>query len=305
MYQNSITSTALVLCLPFFALVFCGCSNSAASRQQEKLLAQLDSNQVVMTEFTRQQTGEVLKIMNDKLQDPALSERAKIWQPRARQITDHTKAITASIEKIISQLDTFTVYDLFTRHNEGRDLFTQLVKYKSNVLKADERIYTEFNKKIMPSINLADSNSEIAAGKYIKQNISHLSRKEAIVLLHKLEQQATLTECRLISYCNNHIALGCMLSMEISSVLVSQSSTILQQGETLTIAAGIGSFSAKAQPKIIINGKLIDREDDPVAYYKMKITQGKGKYSIPVHIDYIDENGIAASHEVIVDYTVR
>jgi hypothetical protein len=305
MYQNSTNGSLLVYGLLFLALSFYSCGSAPFNKQQQRLLAQLDSNQLVMTTFTRQQTNEILRMMIDKLSDPRLSEKAKVWYPKAMQVNDCTKAITTVIKKISTLLDTFTVHQLFTKQEEGRNLYGQLVKYKDGVLATDSSIYMEFATEIMPEISITATNAEKAAGNYIKQNILNLSKKETIALLNKLEQQAALTAYRLTEFCNYRVALGCSLGMEVASVLVSQNSTVFQPGETLTITAGIGSYASKANPKITINGEKLSTDNHAVAYYKMKVNQPKGKYTIPVTIAYIDENGNAMTREAVVEYTIR
>jgi hypothetical protein len=42
-----------------------------------------------------------------------------------------------------------------------------------------------------------------------------------------------------------------------------------------------------------------------VAFYKLKAGQKKGKYSIPVVIEYLDASGIKKTSHVNVDYKVQ
>jgi hypothetical protein len=302
MYQNSTASTPLVLCLLFFVFIFCGCGKSSASKQQERLLAQLDSNQVVMTEFTRRQTDQLLKATEERLNEPVSSEKAKIWQLKMMQIKEYTKTITTYLQNLYKQLGTATVYEVFVKGIKGKDLYHQLFEYKKNILKTDESLYEEFFRTIGPKTDTAD-NTAISQD-YIRQYLTGLTNAQAGVFLRKLEQQLALNENRLITYCFYQTSAN-ICGIFKSSAMVSQSSSVVQKGEYLSIMAGIGSYSARANPKIIINGKQINMGNDPVAYYKMKINHGKGKYSIPVQIDYLDEDGIATSREVIVEYSVR
>jgi hypothetical protein len=299
MYQNSTTGNLL-----FLISFLCGCDNSSADKQQERLLAQLDSSQVIMTEFTRRQTDQLLKAIEERLADPSSSEKAKIWQLKMMQIKEYTKSITTYLQDLPQQLAKSTVYQLCVKEIKGRELHHQLFEYKKNILNTDGDIYQEFFRTIGPKTDTAD-NASISKD-YIRQYLTGLTNAQAGVFLHKLEQQFALNENRLITYCFYQTRPVSFCGFNEISQIINQSSTVVQTGEVLTITAGIGQFSYRIKPVAIINGQTIPiTYENPVATYKLKIKEGVGKYSLPVQLQYLNQNGVMLTQNSNITYTVR
>lgn len=268
------------------------------------MLAQLDSNQVVMTELTRRQTDQLLKATEERLNDPFSSEKAKFWQLKMMQIKECTKSITAYLQGLYQQLGTANVYQVFVKGPEGKDLHHRLFEYKKSILNTDAAIYEEFFRTIGPKTDTADN--EIISENYIRQYLTGLTNAEASVFLHKLVQQIVLNENRLITYCFYKTTPISFCGFNEISEIVNQSSTVVQAGEVLTISAGIGQFSYRVKPVAIINGQAIPiTYDNPVATYKLKIKEGVGKYSLPVQLRYRDQNGAMLTWNTKITYTVR
>jgi hypothetical protein len=304
MYQNSTASTLLISCLIIFVSGFCGCASSSLSKQQQRLLAQLDSSQVVMTEFTRRQTDQLLKATAERLADPSSSEKAKKWQLKMMQIKEYTKSITTYLQNLHHQLATANVYQVFVKEIKGKELHHQLFEYKKNILNTDGDIYEEFFRTIGPKTDTAD-NTAISQD-YIRQYLTGLTNAQAGVFLHKLEQQFALNENRLITYCFYQTRPVSFCGFNEISQIINQSSTVVQTGEVLTITAGIGQFSYRIKPVAIINGQTIPiTYENPVAAYKLKIKEGVGKYSLPVQLRYLDPNGAMLTWNTKITYTVR
>lgn len=78
----------------------------------------------------------------------------------------------------------------------------------------------------------------------------------------------------------------------------------MQKGEIIEINAGVGAFSIKAEPNIVINGKHIDINSDGVAIYKFKSSSKPGKHYVPVSIEFIKPDGQKIKVEKKIEYTV-
>lgn len=257
-----------------------------------------------MTEFTSRQTDQLLKATEDRVMDPFSAEKAKIWHPKMMQIKECTKTIMAYLQGLHQQLATATVYQVFVKGQEGKDLHHQLFEYKKKILSTDEAIYEEFVRTIGPKTDTADNTP--ASENYTRQYLTGLTNAQAVAFLHKLEQQLVLNENRLITYCFYNTRPISFCGYNEISEIINQSSTVVQTGEELTITAGIGQFSNRIKPIAIINGQIIPiTNDNPVATYKLKIKEGVGKYSLPVQLRYLDENGVMLTRNSKVTYTVR
>ncbi|MFN9711082.1 MAG: gliding motility protein GldM, partial [Bacteroidota bacterium] len=84
--------------------------------------------------------------------------------------------------------------------------------------------------------------------------------------------------------------------------IVGANSTYLFPGQELQISAGIGAFSKNVKPLFTIGGRNIPMDDDGVALYKTNVGNTSG--SVPVKIQYKDQDGKDQVRELKIDYTV-
>jgi hypothetical protein len=85
---------------------------------------------------------------------------------------------------------------------------------------------------------------------------------------------------------------------------VTQSSSYVKAGEKIEINAGIGYLSTTLQPKITINQKLFQLNENGVAVYKFKTPLKAGKYYMSVKIEYTEQDGAKGLMEKNIEYTV-
>lgn len=103
----------------------------------------------------------------------------------------------------------------------------------------------------------------------------------------------------------NKLIPGCDLRQSSSSVLVGQSSQVVRKGGELIITAGVGTFSPVSSPKILINGKRIYLNEHALAEYRLRVSTLKGKYTVPVKIKYMNQDGEEVSQEFEIEYEVE
>lgn len=77
----------------------------------------------------------------------------------------------------------------------------------------------------------------------------------------------------------------------VYSAIVAQNSNAILPGEQLEIIAGVGSFSAAARPQALIDGKPCDLREDASFRYQITPKGKPGVYSIPVVMDFMNEDG--------------
>jgi hypothetical protein len=120
--------------------------------------------------------------------------------------------------------------------------------------------------------------------------------------LLKINTDIIAMENFVINYCN----LKCQSTVkEYNSleILVGQSSTILSPRETLTISAGMGEYSRRAQSKIKINGLNIEAYNG-MGVANIIVPKKPGEYKIPVEIEYIKQDGTSETKTVEIQYRV-
>jgi hypothetical protein len=295
-------------CLYLFVMGICiSCSGlSPRERQQRQLLAKLDSSLKRELVFIHQETDFVCSGLEQKTFDPQTSDRAKIWQPISKIIDAGAKETIREIDDMITLLDTRQAYDLLTKGPWSDSLYQLLARFRQTSLSADKQLLQEFRHTLIPHEGFNQTMPQEEVKKILRQDFSFLTNEEAKALLHYWQKEVALTANRLILYCFHQVPntiLGC--GWEMSMPLISQSQHILAPGETLTITAGVGYYISRANPTIYINGQAVPLTDNAVAFYKLKVGERKGKYSIPVVTEYLDASGFKKTSHINIDYKVQ
>lgn len=310
MYQSNAWTRPLALHFLLCLMIVAACTSctglSPRQRQQQQLVAKLDSSLKRELAFIHQETDFVYRGLEEKMFDVRTSERAKIWQPVSKIVDACAKETISEIDDMINLLDTRQAYDLFTKGPWSDSLYQLLARFRQTSLSADKQLLQEFQHTIIPHEGFNQTMPQEDVKKMLQQDFSFLTNEEAKALLHYWQKEVALTANRLILYCFYQVPntpLGC--GWEILKPLVSQSQQILAPGETLAITAGIGSYAIRANPSIQINGQAVPLTDNAVAYYKLKAGQQKGKYSIPIVIAYLNQNGVKMTSSTNVDYIVE
>jgi hypothetical protein len=295
MYQKSNSLTGVLFGLPAVLLFFCACNSTSAYEQQHKKLL---ATQQATLEFTRQQTTELNKAIENRLYDPQTAEKTRIWQPKAMQINAAAKSITSYIERLMAQAEKSTTDECIS-NQQVNDLYQQLYQYKKAILAADPEIKNLFANKVLKEFDSAND----LTGKSIAYYFEHGSKNEALLMLQNTVQEVALAENKTVTFCfHQTTAYSC--GLDYVQAMLTQNTTVLQTGEKLVIKAGIGAYTSRANPAISINGQPVS-VNNAVGTYSVKIKQGKGKYSIPVHIEYINQDGLSKTMSTTIDYTVK
>jgi gliding motility-associated protein GldM len=275
-----------------------------------------------------------------KLEDPQTAEKAKMWAPSAFKAQKISGDLTGYIEGLKNQLieesnpqmkdgkKEFTEGNLdaatriFDTKGEGPKLYKNLVDYKANLLNlldpsnypelTDEKLKDELRKtkerfeKELPldlSIPKSESNNT-PSGNIPKDwtiNYFHMTPTiAALTILSKFQSDIKNSEAHVIDELHKRIG-EVKIVFDKFDALVAPNATYLMPGDDLEIKAGIGAFSAAAQPKITINGSVQPLTADGTALWKTKVSSTG---TVKVKIDYAKPDGTIATVERDVKYTV-
>lgn len=301
-----------------FIIFFSSCSDNSESTINVFRAIEEGLQQSIKT---ISQSNEVIyHSLDERLADPRNRERTMIWQPKAIQVKNLSDSIIKYIRELkeelkneagpdnpgdkgSSQEGNLTVTDhVFESHGRGKELFEKLLKYRQEVLSVDSGWNVLFrNNIIVFTGNFDYTRNDTAA--FIRTYFNNIPLIATYAMLSKFENNVKIIENTLVTFCSNQID-GIIESYTVFRAIVGQSSNYIKAGDEIEITAGIGAFSVAARPRITINDKIIQITEGGVALYKLKTPLKAGKYSVPVKIEYTDEDGRKELMTKNIEYTV-
>jgi gliding motility-associated protein GldM len=259
--------------------------------------------------------------LTEMLADPQSAEKAKIWDPKAKQAQKLSEDMFNYIAGLQKELKTeagekpeapgvFKEDDLeaATRlfgngeggKNRGPELENKLKAYKAAMLAIDPAIKTEFEKSL--AVDGAQAVGQDGKPKEFTNAYFYMTPTvAALTILSKFQNNVKNAENQVVTYCHNQIGKVKVI-MDQAAVLVGQSSNYVMPGQEITITAGVGSYSSTASPKISINGSSV-AVDKGQGTYKLTASGG-GTRKVPVTVTYLDQNGVSKTETKEVEYTV-
>jgi gliding motility-associated protein GldM len=177
-----------------------------------------------------------------------------------------------------------------------------LKEYRDAILKVDPSIDSAFHTSL--PINLDKPKSDNRAGKTWEGAYFHMVPAIAgLTILSKFQNDVKTTENRVVQHCHNKVGEVSVV-FDSYGAIVGQSSNYLMPGQDIEINAGVGAFSKKAQPIIVIGGSTVAIGEDGAAHTKMA-GGGIGEHSIPVQVTFTNqETGKPQTITQVVKYTV-
>lgn len=265
-------------------------------------------------------TETIMTSLLDKTKDPATATRANLWYPRAQEATNLSKGVYNYIQELKdrilkeaggdpkdpnkpfkeSDLD-ITTRILITK-GEGKKLEQKLKEYRAAMLKIDPSIDSAFNATLPISLEKPASNTK--AGKTWEGAYFHMVPTVAgLTILSKFQNDVKTSENRVVQFCHNKVG-EVNVVFDSYAAIIGQSSNYLMPGQEIEITAGVGAFSKKAQPNIVINGQVVPIGEDGAAHTKLP-AGAIGSHSVPVRISYMNqETGKMETIERTIPYTV-
>ncbi|MBO9660326.1 MAG: hypothetical protein J7527_16010 [Chitinophagaceae bacterium] len=265
--------------LGFAVLSFCiSCRQSS---EKDALLQSLKQSLDRSARTINGSSSFALAQLHEKRMTPGTSYKAGIWLPKAELADKYKIQILQQIEMMIHNDE-----DNAAPINES-DLHTlkdRLKSYADSTIAIDAFIKREF------APIFADSTKNDLSPLTMLANLKRAkSNVERATILAQLKLTVTHSTNNVIQYCLEQIPSPCRFY--VYAPLITQYTHAVQSGEQVEIIAGIGSYSANAQPKTMIAGKRCIQKEDGTFRYQLTAKGKPGVYSIPVVIDYIDEMG--------------
>ncbi len=264
-------------------------------------------------------TGKIIESLRDKLTKAETAEKARIWLPKADSIIMFSKNVYDYIQGLKDQIlikangdpkNPSKRYkddnlDIATRmmvdKGEGKKLLKMLGDFKTNVLGVDTAIASYF--RISLPIDLTIPKTQSRSNRTWEAAYFHMvPTVAALTILSKFQNDIKTSENKIVAFCHEQVG-KVELRFDTYGAIIGQNSTYLLPGQELEIKAGIGAFSKAALPIITIGGQTKQINDSGfVRYTNMVTTLGQG--TIPVHIEYTDQDNKKQTIDTKVTYMV-
>lgn len=272
-------------------------------KKDEELITRMSASFSNSYKASSNAIQDLLASFQEKINDPATASKAKIWYTKATYIQLISERIISGIDLINDSLQNHVKNNFGYRNSKGilNRIIDSIRKYNGEVINTDPRIEEDFSGKL----NFYGNPGELffidssADNFYIKFS----SATELICFLNMIKSNVVINEYRLIKYCYYQINIPDRF-YEYYSAIIGQNAKIFEPHQKMEIIAGVGAFSKVAQPEIFVNGKNIQLADDATANYSFRVPSKPGKYSVPVKINYIDQDGKREVVEKNIEYKV-
>lgn len=265
-------------------------------------------------------TETILKSFEDKLTDPTTAAKAREWFPKAQTAAAASKEMYEYLDalrnRILSEADfnpkekgdsTFKEdnQDIATRimveQGEGKKLQAKLAEFKKKLLAIDPIVAEQLGNSLqvnteMPQVQNKSNKTWESGYFYMVPTVA------ALTMLRKFQNDVKTSENRVVALMHEQVG-KVQVRFDTYNAIVGQNSTYLMPGQEIEITAGVGAFSKAALPKISINGQTVAIGEDGAAHAKFP-AGGIGNRTVPVRIEYTDQEGKAQVITKNVEYTV-
>ncbi|MES2429457.1 MAG: hypothetical protein V4556_00895 [Bacteroidota bacterium] len=299
-----------LFCFIALLLIFTGCKNDEQAILKE---SDIDKSLVLATTTIDEANKIIYRSLEEKLVDPRSSKFAKILEPKvinvqaiSNEIFEYIESLKNELRKKASLKDSIpfsykfdtknksAVTVIFQHEKKSDELLNKLKEYQSRINSIDSELTAKSQESFI----------------YLQNDFYNIYFKDvmaisAMTILNKFQNNIKVQENKMILLIHSKSGYtgGCDFGNR-PGLLVGQNYSHLKAGETLEISAGLGMYSRYAAPKISISGKNIEMKD-AIVNYKLKVSNKIGKYSLPVTMEVIDQNGQKLVMTKQVEYIVE
>lgn len=161
-------------------------------------------------------TSFVFHVIQNKLAEPSMADRARIWMPKAAMARELSKSIILYIEGLKSALkeeaggqslrkgDKIPVMRVFEKRKKGVELYQHLKKYRDDMMAIDPEIARVFDPGFVLITASFDSTSDQEKN-FTKTFFDDIPVTAALAMLSKFENNVKIIEFRTIEFCNNMV----------------------------------------------------------------------------------------------------
>lgn len=263
---------------------------------------------------TRQESKFILEVLRDKQKDPQFIPFAESFFTKANKMHLFTDSLIIMIEgvkkELITQSDSLkqeyasVIRELRSENGIGSKLFKTFASFKDSVHPVDPYLLTEL--PLLPgySDSMLDDDRIQYEKKWLEKNFNRSSSLMAMIMLNKIENEILTAEKMLVDYCNVNVQ-SCGLIYDKMGAIAVLSSSYVKQGQSIEVTAGVGGFSTAPKPRVIINGKQIEpNNDNGTAVYSFTANNKPGKYNAMVEIEYSRSDGSRGRLSKRLDYII-
>jgi len=263
-------------------------------------------------------TNEIMTSLKDKLTEAGAAEKARIWHPKAQQVQSLSKEMydfidglkkkiadgakydpTSDKDKGIDNLDVTT--RVMVEKGDGKLLKNKLEEYRKNVLAIDPEIAKNFTTAL--PINTEMPKTKNKSNKTWEAAYFHMvPTVAAMTILSKFQNDVKTSENKVVSFCHEQVGKVKVQQDSYAALAIANTTNALP-GQEIEITAGVGGFSKAISPTITIGGQTQQVGADGAVHYKFKADR-LGSNSIPVIIEFTDQNGVKQRIPKTVDYVV-
>jgi gliding motility-associated protein GldM len=265
-----------------------------------------------------QKNDQIFKSFEKKLHDSASAVKAREWLDKANKAKEYSDAMIVYINSLKHDVlnaagfnpkdSTFKEDDLEAATHvmsdpgtKGKELLQKLTDYKGNILAIDTSITDEFSKDL--PIDLSTPKSKNASSKnWASAYFNMVPTVAALTILTKFQNDVKNSEAMVVDFCHRKVGEVEVIYDQFQA-FAGTNSTYLMPGQEFDITAGVGSFSAKSQPTITIDGANYPIGPDGTALYK-DVVSSPGTYTKHVVITFRKPDGTTATINKDVNYTV-
>ncbi len=279
----------------FTCAAFISCSNN--DKENEKLFKEVNTRLENCNAVLERNIQVYLLKFERDASNPISEEKVSIWYPKVKNV----KKISFELIDFINSLKGKIKAKEQVKFSEedAKELYRNLVKYRTQILTIDKMINNEFENLINTILETQDSVkfSETQFQEYI--NNSNTSSKLCIYTNKIFQIQEAI-----IAFCSKQYSTE-TCAFDNLVPIITQNSKHFKSNEILEVEAGVGGYSGDAIRNISVNNKEIKLQPDGVAIYKKIVPAKPGKYNIIVKLNYFNKFiGKPETKEIKVYYTV-
>ncbi len=263
-------------------------------------------------------TTEIMTSLKDKMGEAGAAEKAKIWYPKAQQVQEYSKKMYEFINELKQKIATGAKYDptsdkdkgidnldvttrVMVEKGDGKLLRSRLEEFRKNILAIDPEIAKNFATAL--PINTEMPKTKNKSNKTWEAAYFHMvPTVAAMTILSKFQNDVKTSENKVVSFCHEQVGKVKVIQDAFAAIAIANTTNALP-GQEIEITAGVGGFSKAISPKINIGGQNLTVDNDGAVHYKFKADR-LGSNSIPVLIEYTDQNGQIQRITKNVEYVV-
>ena len=285
--------------------ILIGCKDINKEKQSKQLIIGL----TISNNLLRSESYKIYRSIDERKNDYKFYDVAIRISPVSNKIKDKTDELYNYLEDLKQKVTQNAKDSKGITEQTAYDLYKKLIQYKKEVLelKTDSaQIVKDVLLKIISdtsiTISIHDS-IELSESLFYTSFFLNKSNTQNLLSISQLENNLVIIENSiahiLMKECNPLI-LDCMNKDYPITMLNSKH---LKLGDTLEITAGLARL-CKYYTKVRIGSKNVKLDEEGIANYKVKISQRKGKYSIPLKIELKNPDGNITTYEKELEYTV-